>query len=268
MRQGTRSLLAFVVGLLLAGVAANAAIAADSMPFLTEAYFAGPCPEGWVYIDGAKGRFLVPSPLGAGSGSFAGEALDGTKAPSHSYSKMTGSIDLPSKNFILIGGCCNDNLGDSGNYPISGNTDRVTDNLPYIQYSACLKSAQPDATAVPSGVLSFTALPNCAQGWTEETAVRGRYIIGLPDNGTAYFAFGGDPLAPSEVRTNSLPVVGNIQFNGHDIAGGSGCCASGYAASGSFAINGGKTVPNQDSSHPYDSAVQAPYYTATMCRKN
>jgi hypothetical protein len=256
-----------MAGLLLAGGAADVAIAADSMPFLTEAYFAGPCPEGWSYLDGAKGRFLVPSPQGAGSGAFAGEALNGRDPPKHKYSKITGSIYLPSKNFVLIGGCCNNNLGDNGDYSISGNTDEVKDNLPYIQYSACLKSAQPDATPVPSGVLTFSALPYCPAGWTEETAVRGRYIIGLPDNGTPYYSFGGDPLAPGEVRANSLPVNGNIQFNGHNIAGASGCCAGGYASSGSFAINGGKTVPNQDAVHPYDSAVQAPYYTGTMCRK-
>ncbi|HUI98092.1 MAG TPA: hypothetical protein VLX44_20205 [Xanthobacteraceae bacterium] len=268
MRHDTRSRLALVVGLVLAAGAADTAIAADSMPFLTEAYFSGPCPEGWGYLDGAKGRFLVPSPLGAGSGAFAGAALDGINPPTHTYSKIIGSIYLPSKEFILIDGRCNNNLGDANNYPIFGNTEPVKDNLPYIQYSACIKSAQPDQTAVPAGVLTYSALPTCPAGWTEETAVRGRYIIGLPDNGTPYFSFGGDPLAPSEVRTNSLPVNGNISFGGHAIAGGSGCCASGYAASGSFAINGGRTDPNPDDAHPYDSAVQAPYYTGTMCRKN
>ena len=268
MRNVTRSRLAVAAGLLLAAGAVNAAIAGDSMPFLTEAYFAGACPDGWAYLDGAKGRFLLPAPLGAGSGAFAGAALDGINPPTTSYSKITGKIDLPSKNFVLISGCCNGSLGDAGNYSISGYTDRVTGNLPYIQYSACLKSAQPDQTAVPPGVLAFSALPQCSKDWTEETAVRGRYIIGLPDNGTPYFSFGGDPLAPNEVRTNSLPVNGNIKFDGHDIAGASGCCAGGYAASGSFATNGGTTVPNPDDGNPYDSAVQAPYYTGTVCRKN
>lgn len=268
MRQELRTRLSILAGLCLAGGAANAAIAGDSMPFLTEAYFAGPCPDGWMYLDGAKGRFLLPSPLGAGSGAFAGAALDGINPPKNQHSKITGSIYLPSKEFILVDGCCNDNLGDANTYSVSGSADPAEDGLPFIQYSACLKSAQPDQTAIPSGVLTFSALPACPNDWTEETAVRGRYIIGLPDNGTPYFSFGGDPLAPSEVRTHTHSVNGNIQFGGHDIAGGSGCCASGYAASGTFAINGGATVPNPDNTHPYDSAVQAPYYTGTMCRKN
>jgi hypothetical protein len=243
-------------------------MASDALPFLTEAYFSGGCPDGWTYLDGAKGRFLLPSPLGAGSGAFSGSALDGNSAPKHRHSKITGTVNLPSKEFILIDGCCNDNLGDSGNRDVSGAAADAEDGLPFIQYAACLKTAQPDQSAVPPGVLIYFALPACPVGWEIETPVQGRYIVGLPDNGTPYFSFGKSPLSPNEVRTHSHSVSGNISFAGHDIAGGSGCCASGYASSGSFAIASTVTVPNPDSSHPNDSAVNAPYYTATMCRKN
>jgi hypothetical protein len=254
-----------IAGLLLCG-GSSVGLAADAMPFLTQAYFAGPCPEGWKSIDGAKGRFLLPAPFGAGVGGFAGAALDGIKAPAHLHNKITGKINLPSKSFILVGGCCNGNLGDSGDYSISGSTDEASGELPYIQYSACMKRDDPDGSAIPPGLLIFMAQPTCPDKWQQEDALRGRYIIALPNNGTAYYSFGGQPLAPSEVRTHVHSVKGKISFGSHDIAGGSGCCASGYAASGSFDLNDAKTervATDQD-----DSAVQAPYYTALMCRKN
>jgi hypothetical protein len=255
-----------LAGLLLCGGAPVVALAGDSMPFLTEAYFPGPCPAGWKSLDGAKGRFLLPSPLGGGVGGFAGVALDGTKAPAHLHEKIAGKINLPSKNFILIGGCCNGNLGDSGDYSISGATSEHSGGLPYIQYSACMKRDDPDGSAIPSGLLIFMAQPTCPDTWQQEAAVSGRYIVALPDNGTPYYSFGGKPLAPSEVRTHVHGVKGKISFGGHDIAGGSGCCAGGYAASGSFDLNDAKTQPV--AADEEDSAVQAPYYTALMCRKN
>jgi hypothetical protein len=273
MRQKIRSRLASIAALMFAG-AAGAAMADDAMPSLTEAYFAGGCPDGWMKLEAAKGRTLLPSPLGAGSGAYAGNALDGLSVPKHRHLQITGTVDVPGTSFILIDGCCNNNLGYSGNRAVSGSTSETEDGLPFIQYSACIKISAPDQSAVPSGILTFYALPMCAAGWQEETAVQGRYIIGLPDNGTPYYSFGGDPLSPNEIRTHTHAVKGNIVFGGHDIAGGSGCCASGYAASGTFPITGGKTTPvvpppsRSGTAEPPDSAVNAPYYTATMCRKN
>jgi len=91
---------------------------------------------------------------GGGVGGFAGAALDGKKAPEHLHDKITGKINLPSKNFILIGGCCNGNLGDSGDYSISGASEAASGDLPYIQYAACIKVANPDGSAISAGVLT------------------------------------------------------------------------------------------------------------------
>ncbi|MEG0183396.1 MAG: hypothetical protein RR704_08080 [Stenotrophomonas sp.] len=236
------------------------------MPLFTQAYFAGTCPEGWIGVDGAKGRFIVPAPLGAGVGGFAGEALDGKKAPQHKHQRIEGKISLPSKNFVLIGGCCNGSLGDSGNYDISGASDEATGDLPYAQYGLCMKTTPDDGSPVPSGVMTFMAQTLCPAAWSVENAVAGRYIVALPDNGTPYYQFGGKPLEPSEVRAHAHGIQGKISFDGHDIAGASGCCASGYASKGDFSVVDAKTVPV--TTQPFDSAVQAPYYTALMCRKN
>jgi hypothetical protein len=39
-------------------------------------------------------------------------------------------------------------------------------------------------TSAPAGAVSFFNLPACPSGWTELTAARGRYIVGLPVGGT------------------------------------------------------------------------------------
>ncbi len=236
------------------------------MPFFTQAYFAGTCPEGWTSVDGAKGRFVVPAPLGAGVGGFAGDALDGKKPPAHRHQRINGKINLPSKNFVLIGGCCNGSLGDSGDYAVSGASEEASGDLPYAQYGLCIKTSNGDGSAIPSGLMTFMAQTMCPTSWEVENSVAGRYIVALPDNGTPYYQFGGKPLDPSEVRSHVHGVQGKIPFSGHDIAGASGCCASGYASKGDFNIVDTKTAPV--AGQPSDSAVQAPYYTALMCRKH
>lgn len=259
-------MLSILGGLLLWPLTFGVALSADAMPFFTEAYFAGPCPAGWTSLDVAKGRFLIAAPLGSGVGAFAGAALDGKKAPEHLHDEITGNINLPSKNFILIGGCCNGNLGDSGTYGISGPSEAAGGNLPYIQFRACIKGDQPDGSAIPAKLLTFMAQPYCPATWEPENALAGRYVVALPDNGAPYYQFGGKPLGPNEIRTHVHAIKGKVSFGGHEIAGGSGCCASGYAASGDFDLIDAKTKPV--ASDFEDSAVQAPYYTALMCRKN
>jgi hypothetical protein len=56
---------------------------------------------------------------------------------------------------------------------------------------------------------------------------------------------------------------GSMTFPEKDIAGAQGCCAHDYATSGSVGFTGSTQVDTQSS--PYDSAVQAPYYTAFFC---
>ncbi|MCB1807176.1 MAG: hypothetical protein KDJ99_19115, partial [Candidatus Competibacteraceae bacterium] len=94
-------------------------------------------------------------------------------------------------------------------------------------------------------------------------AASGRFIVGLNPNGQPAATFGGANLQPSEVRTHSHDMGGSLDFPEHDIAGGSGCCAHDYAASGSHGFSGSTGVDTNASK--YDAAVQAPYYTAFLC---
>lgn len=239
----------------------------DVMPTFTISYFDGPCPEGWdnTSMAPASGRTLLPTPRGGGSGGFVGDALSSQGAPSHAHAKATGSITSPAKEFVLIDGCCNDNLGNSGTHDMSGSADTAESGLPYIQYNACLKTAAPKSGSMPSGLLNFS-LMQCAGDFTTYNAASGRYIVGLNPNGQPAATFGGANLQPSEIRTHTHDMAGTMDFPESDVAGASGCCAHDYAGSGSVGFTGTSGVDTTASK--YDAAVQAPYYTAFLCQAN
>lgn len=253
---------------LTALVCTSSVLAADALPEFTIAYFSGSCPDGWdnTSLASANGRFLIPTMRGGGVGAFSGQALNSQQQPTHDHAKATGSITTSSKEYVLIGGCCNDSLGDSGTYTMSGSTESSSSALPYIQYNACMKQKAPDPkTTVPSGVTTFHLMPTCPDGWSPVNSAAGRYIDGLPANGAPSASFGGKALTPGENRTHSHSMNGKMNLPSHNIAGASGCCAHGYAGSGNTGFSGNTET---DSANAYDSVTQAPYYTATFCRKN
>lgn len=246
---------------------AGTALAADALPQWTISYFNGACPEGWQVFEGAKGRFLMPTMEGGGSGAFKGPALASEETPKHSHGAAVGEIAVDSREFILVGGCCNKSLGASGNHAMSGATTAAAEGLPYIQYLACLKTAETATGSVPSGVMAYNLFPFCPAGWSEVFSAKGRYPVGLPAAGAPGAAFGGPPLKAGEYRVHHHAMNGEITFAGHAIAGGSGCCADGYAAAVKTGFTG-HTEPHPSDQDPFDSAAQAPYYTATLCQKN
>jgi hypothetical protein len=258
------------VGLLVGvGVGAAHAQAADNMPFMSLAYFTGACPDGWTGLSGAKGRTLLPSPLGGGVGTMAdaNDPLSPGQAPEHTHHKATGQVSTSSKEFVLVGSGPNHSPGKAGTYPMSGSTKSARSNLPYIQYNVCLKTAQPSGEGtIPDGVMSFQNMPMCPSGWQEYSAAKGRHIVALPKDGQPAASFGGKALAPGELRTHTHDIEGTISFPSHNIAGASGCCAHGYAGADTQRIHGGSTQ-DDTSEHKHDSAVLLPYYTATLCRK-
>jgi hypothetical protein len=262
--MNSRSVHGILVFLLLCGVFTPVAFADDPLPTFTIAYFNGPCPAGWdnTSLASASGRSLLPTPRGGGAGGFIGEPLGSQQAPSHQHAKATGSITSPAKQFVLIDGCCNGSLGRSGTYTMDGSAQTGNSGLPYIQFNACVKIAPPNQETAPAGLLTFSLVP-CAGPYSEYTAASGRYVVGLNPNGQPAATFGGSNLQPSEIRRHSHGMNGSLNFPSKDIAGASGCCAHNYAASGTFNFTGVTEVDTSNSM--YDSAVQAPYYTAFFC---
>jgi hypothetical protein len=92
--------------------------------------------------------------------------------------------------------------------------------------------------------------------------------VALPTQGSVAASFGGQPLQSGEVRTHAHDISGSVTFPSSNVAGASGCCAKHYAGAGTELILDAYTTPKQDPSHPRDSAVNMPYYTAPLCEKN
>jgi hypothetical protein len=264
MTMRNRTSLSLIALLLLTCYLAPAARAADPMPTFTVAYFNGACPAGWTEqsLASAVGRILLPTPRGGGASGFVGDALASQEEGSHAHGKATGSITSAAKEFVLIGGCCNGSLGHSGTYSMNGSAKTGHSGLPYLQLMACVKTDPPSTGSIPADILVFSIVP-CAAPFTPYNAAAGRFVVGLNPNGQPAATFGGANLQPSEVRTHSHTMNGSMSFPQHDIAGASGCCAHNYAQSGSVGFTGNTVVDT--SVGPFDSAVQAPYYTLFLC---
>lgn len=202
---------------------------------------------------------------GGGVARVAGRVIDPGVDAGHAHAKATGTLTTGSTRFILIGGCCNQSLGQADTYTLSGSTAQAADEMPYVQYNVCVKTSYTVAArAVPAGVTAFQQLPACPSGWTEVNRALGRYIVGLAPTGLPGATWGGKPLEAGEVRRHQHAMNGAINLPRHNIAGASGCCASGYAGSGAVSFTGNTVV---DTASADDGAVQAPYYTATFCSK-
>lgn len=265
-----RLTLAALAVAVLAGLGASPSVAQDKLPFLAVSYFNGACPDGWSQLTAAKGRTLLPSPVGGGVGTM-GDPHSGLAAgeePKHKHASATGQVKTSSKEFVLIKGCCNDSLAESKTYSMSGSADEKASGMPYIQYNVCLKTAQPGGSgSIPRGVMTFMNQPQCGDGFEQYNSANGRYVVALPHQGAPAATFGGAPMKAGEVRTHVHDIHGNITFPSHDIAGASGCCAHDYAGADTQPIQSGKTVVKQNSDNPRDSSVDMPYYTAPLCRK-
>lgn len=100
------------------------------------------------------------------------------------------------------------------------NADLV-DNLTYLK-------SQVDAIAsVPANVVAHTTAGSAPTGWVEDTAVRGRLIVGLPSGGTNAGTVGSALTNLQEpTHTHSWPSGGSI------VSGGPSATTAGTGAGG------------------------------------
>jgi hypothetical protein len=75
----------------------------------------------------------------------------------------------------------------------------TVDGVPLSGRQRFLASPYALRSAQPEGLVAFFNRPTCPPGWREVTALRGRYVVGLPENGTPGAAI-GSALADQENR--------------------------------------------------------------------
>ena len=114
-----------------------------------------------------------------------------------------------------------------------------------------------DPLEIPSGAVMFFNLTACPSGWSEITAARGRYLVGLPLGGTLGGS-AGTPLSNVENRAvgrhnHQIPLTTDLGFgfvNGPENFGG--------IQAGTMTTADAGTVVG----------TNAPYLQLLVCRKN
>src|SRR4029079_19388390 len=130
-----------------------------------------------------------------------------------------------SVDYAGIAGEANHGLGRGGAQPLTVTLDKAKDGLPYVQLLICHKTAAPiiKKGLAPAGSLMFFQSADCPSGWGRVTTTEGRFLVGLPEKGTAAQSFGGPPLQPGpagqgEKRGHTHEVKGSIATSSHGIA--------------------------------------------------
>ncbi len=128
-------------------------------------------------------------------------------------------------------------------------------------------------TSVPSGMVMYTVSATCPSGWTEFTAARGRYIVGVPSEGTVSSTV-GTALSNSEDRAvGQHSHTASDSGHTHSMAGGWQSVAQGvdnsvlyyyqgshpntYTGYASITVNASGTT----------AGTNAPYIQLLACRK-
>lgn len=100
------------------------------------------CPPGWDVVNEVSGRFLVALPANGSPGaSFGGDSIPSasTANPSHNH-HVAGELNLPSVGVGLASGCCDHGYVGAGTYGYSGDTESVSELLPYTMVPLCRSS--------------------------------------------------------------------------------------------------------------------------------
>lgn len=146
--------------------------------------------------------------------------------------------------------------------------ERLTGSI----YSLYASSASKVITReVPSAAVMYFNSASCPSGWTEFTAARGFYLVGLPSGGTLN-AVVGTALTDMENRavgqhTHTVTDPGHLHTSARSGTGGNGNMtpiAGGSASGSTGSSTTGVTVNNSG----IVAGTVAPYVQLIVCKKN
>ncbi len=167
----------------------NGASSASSTPVVLPAGAVIPfdlaaCPTGWTAFTSARGKFLVGSGTGNGNVDSLGGALtartagwDGGREFTTGVPADTGaanafsatSLNVPSASFSFTTLAAADTT--------LGGAKADSNMPPFIARLYCKKNA--DDTTIPASTLISYPSAACPSSWSEDTAVRGRAVVGV-----------------------------------------------------------------------------------------
>lgn len=256
----TAVVLALLAALLtLAG--ATAARASDPLPAGSVALFhLTDCPKGWEVFSDAAGRLILPLTSSGKPLATSGLALGDLEKRTHTH-PLTLSFTAKGHNLAATTGGSN-HRGQPGTY--SALTPAVTDaawnELPYIQYLVCVKTAAPvgKLETVPGNFLMYFKQAGCPPEFDADPGARGgRFPVAVPKAGTVDATFGGSPIDEFVGENQHTHTAsGKLLLSPKSIVIASGS-NNPYAARGEYDFSG--TANAND--------VGMPYIVLQQCRK-
>jgi hypothetical protein len=219
------------------------------------------CPDGWEPYERAEGRFVVPTVSRDDRvGKVYGTPILEAVAP-HQHalaaSFTTQRVDYAlAKKFIWW----NKNVAKHGTYKVAGTTTEEYVDIPFVKLSICrIQDDARSGAVIPSGLMVYVGAQRCdtESGWEDAPGTKGRYLVGLPQNGETGLTFGGPALEDGELRAHRHEFKGSVTLPTYSIAGAAGCCAQWYAGKGTYPLEG----------VTQESTVELPYVALRQCLK-
>jgi hypothetical protein len=261
----TAVVLALLAALFTLG-GATAAWAIDPLPAGSVALFnRTDCPEGWVVFNEAVGRLMLPPPTTTGkTPEPTGQALSDLEKRTHTHN-LTLSLIVGGHSLAATTGGSN-HRGNPGTYGTStpAVTAAVWNELPYIQYLVCVKTAAPvgGLETVPRNFLMYfhnqPGQTGCPPEFDADPGIRGgRFPVAVPMHGTVDSPFGGPTMDEfGGENQHSHTASGKVLLSPKSISIASGSGPS-YAAWGERDFSGTANA----------NIVGMPYIFLPQCRK-
>lgn len=260
----TAVVLALLAALLTLG-GATAAWASDPLPAGSVALFKlTNCPEGWQVLPDADGRLILPLDSTGTPGKISGEPLSNLEKRTHNHPL---ALSFTARGHSLAATSGSKHRGAPGTYGAlpPAMTDYVWNELPYIQYLVCVKTAAPVGNlepGVPTNFLMYTfqtSYPTgCPTGFDADPGARGgRLPVAVPKGGTVDATFGGPATDESQGENQHTHAAsGKLELVPYGVAVASGAGRS-YATAGTYDFSGTATL----------RGVGMPYIVLYQCRK-
>lgn len=231
-----------------------------TVPYGTLLYYSpdvSSCPASFIGYSPAHGRAIIPGYDESGTVPSEAPPLASTEDRVHNHSTY-GTFATSSVSYAGIDGCCNNDPARDGTYSIKGVSSAASANVPYLQLLTCLNKNESFDVSLPHGALLFSALLGCPDGWDIVSTVSGRFLVSLPYGGNAGLSFGGPSIPSSGAEPqHGHSVTGSVTLPSASVGLASGCCAGGYAATGTYPYEG---ATSQDT-------VSFPYLMVALCER-
>lgn len=111
---------------------------------------------------------------------------------------------------------------------------------------------------MPADAYLFRPTVGCPPGWELATTIGGRFVVALPYEGQAGATFGGNSIGADATQpTHTHTFLGEMTLPDTSIGLASGCCAGGYAATGTYPFEGTSSL----------DALGLPFLMTPFCQK-